>query len=265
MGALRNLGTGISIQPVEDWAEDIAKKKPQAQVIQDLLPNKRGEYIAIAGRTGIGKTNLALYLAFCLSTGTPFYGLPCKRIRVAFLEFEGDERNLIARYKKIKRGFPPTNKRLHFGIIPLSNPKEMLKDIWAQTEECRILILDPIRYLVLGYYLKPKDVTSFIQSFREMLAIHRKAAIITLPIRKPNDKLLIHTGDVYSMKGATEYADSATSVLLLEKTPYSRDNDNKVTLHFAKHRIALRELKPLDLQFRINKCIFESEGELATE
>jgi len=39
--------------PIEDWAEDITKRKPRRHVIQDILPATRGEYIAIAGRTGI--------------------------------------------------------------------------------------------------------------------------------------------------------------------------------------------------------------------
>jgi len=82
-----------NILPVEEWAEDIAKRKPRRHVIQDILPAKRGEYIAIAGRTGIGKTNLSLHLALCLATGTPFFGLECRRFKVAFLAFEGDKAN----------------------------------------------------------------------------------------------------------------------------------------------------------------------------
>jgi len=61
------------IIPVEKWAEDIAQRKPRPHYIQDILPAKRGEYMAIAGRIGIGKTNLTLHLAFCLATGTPFF------------------------------------------------------------------------------------------------------------------------------------------------------------------------------------------------
>ena len=115
-------------------------------------------------------------------------------------------------------------------------------------------------FLVLGDYLKPNDAAIFIRQFKENLALHRMAAIITLPIRKPNEKLRIQPGDVYQMKGATEYADSATSVLLLEKKSHGRSND-EVTLHFAKHRIASKELKPIALKFRRKKCIFMAQDE----
>lgn len=259
--------TGVRVLPIEEWAEGIANRRPRLQVIQHLLPSKRGEYIAIAGRTGIGKTNLALHLAFCLATGTPFFGLECQRIRVAFLEFEGDEANIKERYDKLKRNFPATEGRLFFRMMPLSDPKAMLKEIMvaAEAEACRILIVDPVKYLVLGDYLKPNDAAIFIRRFREELFLHRMAATITLPIRKPNDNSLIHPGDVYQMKGATEYADSATSVLLLEKKPHSRRSSDeeitKVTLYFAKQRIAAKELKPIDLAFNRNRCMFTAEDE----
>lgn len=245
-----------SIQPVEDWAEDIAERKPRKSVIEDILPAKKGEYIAIAGRTGIGKTNLSLHLAFCLATRTPFFGRECRKSRVAFIAFEGDEPNIKDRYDKLKGYFPPTEGRLFFGMMPISNPKSLLKEIFGQTKGCGVLIIDPVKYIVSGDYLKPRDVAIFVRQFRENLAIHRKVAIITLPIKKPNERSLIQPEDVYEMKGATEYADSATSVLLLEKKSYSRSSSKKVTLHFAKHRIAARELKPVNLRFSLKKCRF---------
>ena len=93
----------------------------------------------------------------------------------------------------------------------------MIREVFAITEGCNILILDPVKYLVSGDSSKPRDAAKFIREFKEKLAEHKKAAIISLPIKKPNEKLLIQPGDVYQMKGATEYADSATSVLLIEK------------------------------------------------
>jgi hypothetical protein len=255
MGAIKHRETGITIRSIEDWADRISSKKPRRHIIQDLLPARKGEYMAIAGRTGIGKTNLALYLAFCLSTATPFYGLDCRKAKVAFLEFEGDDSNIMDRYNKIKRNFPSTERRLKFGMIPLSNPKDMFKDILAQTEGCHILIIDPVKFLIPGDYLKPKDASLFIRHFKEILSSNKKVAIISLPIRKPNEKLLIQPGDVYSMKGATEYADSATTVLLLERKAHSR-NDDEITLHFAKHRIASRELKPINLIFSRKRCVY---------
>ena len=63
------------------------------------------------------------------------------------------------------------------------------------------------------------------------------------------------------MKGATEYADSATTVFLVEKRPHSR-SDNETTLYFAKQRVAHEELKPINLHLNRNKCMFEEEIEI---
>jgi len=163
------------------------------------------------------------------------------------------------RYDKIKQWFPPTEGRLFFGMMPISNPRDMLDDIFNETEECNILILDPVKYLVSGDYLKPHDAAVFVRQFKENLTLHKKTAIISLPIRKPNEQSLIQPGDVYQMKGATEYADSATSILLLEKKAYK--SSDRVVLHFAKHRIASKQLKPIDLRFRRKRCMFTAESE----
>lgn len=217
-----------SIIPIEEWAKDIAQRKPRRHAIQEILPAKKGEYIAIAGRTGIGKTNLALHLAFCLATGTPFFGLECRRFKVAYIALEGSETDIKARYDKIIKYFPSTKGKLLFGMVPLSNPKEILNKVFNETEGCSILILDPVKFLVPGDYLKPHDAAIFVREFKKNLASQNKAAIISLPIRKPNEQSLIQPGDVYQMKGATEYADSAISILLLEKKRYSKSKDRVV-------------------------------------
>ena len=90
--------------------------------------------------------------------------------------------------------------------------------------------------------------------------------ILTCHIKKPSTNGLWEAGDVYDLKGATEYVDASTSVLLLERTRQGRSNDgrgfgkvdkDKVTLHFAKTRIALRDLEPLELQRNFDRGSFD--------
>ena len=68
----------------------------------------------------------------------------------------------------------------------------------------------------------------------------------TMHIKKPNEASLFNPGDVYSLKGASEYVDNATTVLLLERkrqgqgtagrfAPVSQD---ELVLYFAKQRLA---------------------------
>jgi len=124
------------------------------------------------------------------------------------------------------------------------------------TPGVQVAILDPIKYLVPGDYLKPKDVTIFIQLFQEVLIKLQISAIATLPIRKPQDsKGLIRPADIYSIKGATEWVDSATFGLLVEKRAYSKSSD-VITMAFAKHRIASNELEDKVLAFDRETCTY---------
>lgn len=244
------------IPAIQDWAAKLAKMKPKPNLIKDILPAQKGEYIAVAGRTGIGKTNLCLHLALCLATGTPFFGLKCEKVYVALFIFEGGPSDLLKRYEKVKHNFPSHGRRLRFESLPISNPQEMRDTIFETAKGCKVIILDPVKFIVSGDYLKPKDADKFIKIFKQRLIKHNMSAILTLPIKKPNEKSLIQPSDVYQMKGATEYADAATSVILVEKKSHRRSSD-EVTLHFAKTRIASQELGKLDLHFNRDRCIFE--------
>ncbi len=238
----------------------IEAMKQDPQIIQDLLPDEQGSYGVIAGRTGIGKTNLVLHLAHCLATGTPFFNLGCQEVDVAVVAFEGDQKNLLDRLNKIKATFSEVGNRLMFEVMEIKNPLQMLKDLrrkLKKTSRARVVILDPIKYLVPGDYLSPKDVAPFVQTFQEMLTKLKMSGIVTLPISKPQDsKGLIRPTNVYSIKGATEWVDSATFCLLVEKKAYSKSSD-EVTMSFAKHRIASRELNDEHLTFDRDTCTYQ--------
>ncbi len=62
-----------TMKTAEEFLNDL-KKMPQVPFIVDqLLPDSRQAFSIICGRPEIGKTNLALYEAFCIATGTPFF------------------------------------------------------------------------------------------------------------------------------------------------------------------------------------------------
>jgi hypothetical protein len=245
---------------VEEWRASLKDIKYEPQIIQDLLPAQPGSYGVIAGRTGIGKTNLVLHLSHCLATGTPFFNFKCQKVKVAVLAFEGDQRNLDDRITKISANFEPTDGNLRFGILPVQNPAKMLdeaKTLLRNTEDIQVVIFDPIKFLVLGDYLKPACITEFISEFMELLNELNLLSIVTLPISKPQDKKgLIHPQDIYSIKGGTEWVDSATFGILVEKRAYTGRDEKEVTLSVCKHRIATTDLEDINLRFDSEKCIY---------
>ena len=76
-------------------------------------------------------------------------------------------------------------------------------------------------------------------------------------IKKPNEASLFNPGDVYSLKGATEYVDTSATVFLLERKRQSQNmagrfapvNQEELILYFAKQRLAQdRTLQPIPLR-----------------
>lgn len=250
----------VGIPTLREWLKKTRFIKQDPQIIQDLLSDQPGGYGIIAGRTGIGKTNLAIHLGYCLSTGDEFFKLKCKKVGVAYLAVEGDYQNLRRRLRKIGAGFQGWEDTYHFDYLAVQNPDKMLLEAvekLVKTPDTKIVILDSAKYFVRGDYLKPSDVKEFIQGYEEILVKLNMSGIITLPISKPQDKKgLIHPGDIYSIKGATEWVDSATFGILLEKKAYSKKEMDEVTLSFAKHRIATRELNDIELLFDRKSCMF---------
>jgi hypothetical protein len=76
-------------------------------------------------------------------------------------------------------------------------------------------------------------------------------------IRKPENKnCLIRPEDIYNIKGATEWVDSATSALIMEKRQWGKPGESR--LSFAKQREASSQpLQDLELKFNYETCSFE--------
>jgi len=233
-------------------------------LIEELLPDAY-EFMLLAGRTGIGKTNLALHLAYCLATGTPFFGLKCLKTTVGYIAFEGTIDKMVDRLKKIGGNFADPDDSFRFQLSPPFVLERKLEQFSSWVSGCRVIILDPLRYLVAGDSCKPPDAIRFISLLKGKLVELKTTAIICHHIRKPNAASLMEPGDLYEMKGATEYADAATSVLMVERTRqghnpgggFAHVNPDSITLYFAKHRDAVGELQPINLQLNREKLIFE--------
>lgn len=252
---------------VGEWLTAVRSRAPIPDLIEDLIPNGN-ELTLIAGRPGSGKTNLALYLALCLATGTPFFGFATKQIEVTYLGFEGAETKLANRLEKIMRNFPNPGNNFHFEII---RPTKIGDDFVALVKGSPLVIIDPLRYLIEQDFCRPQDVSDFLSKLRTIAIVKSLCFVLVHHIRKPQAQIRIEPDDLYQIKGATEFVDAATTVLLLERAKHKPGPKSKIAtleppeathkLYFAKARDAIGDIQPLDLHFNPDKLLFEMKKE----
>lgn len=243
---------GTLIHP-DEWLKLDIKAEPA--IIENILPAQYGEYILVSGRTGIGKSILMLHLLYCLGTGSPFFGFQCRQTRAGLLIMEGDRNNLKDRIRKVRENYPYTdNIRLSLMLEtkPLERHLEYYKHVFAG---CEVVMLDNLRQVSTSERLKNEYASQWIDTFHKFLQDLGAVGILTHHVKKPNSNSLVEPGDVYNLKGASEYVDDASTVILFERERQRRNdygqfmpvNPDKLTLYFAKTRIADKTLEPISL------------------
>ena len=247
-----------SIPTADEWARIVDGRPKLAHLIEDIQPDAPGEYSIIGGRTGIGKTNLQMQMALSLATGTPFLGKRCEPVEVAMLAFEGPEQNLRERYGKLRKQFPDDEGRFHFEFLPAQSRYAMfetVKERLEKTPACRVAIIDSVKFIVDGDYLKSQFVVQFLEELKTHLAKIGMSAVIALPIAKPQNKgVLIDVEDVYEVKGCTEWVDPAITTILMERR--YRKHKEHVSIGFPKTRIAVKDVPTMKMFFDKDRCLF---------
>lgn len=256
----------------EEWAAiNYAPETPD--IVESLLPDEPGAFLLITGRSGLGKTNIALHLAFCIATGTPFYGLTCQPKVVGYLALEGSRHNLIERLNKVKQHFPKADN-LRFELrqpFLLETHLEEFKDTFAG---CQVNILDNLRQVTTAQYLKPEYAARTIKLYSDVLREIGQVGVLTHHIRKPDkgSQFIDDPGDIYEIKGASEYVEEATSALLLERARHGHNSKgqfvkvdpNEATLYIGKHRVAEREIPDgIELTFDYDRCEWREDSNMA--
>jgi hypothetical protein len=254
------------MKTVDQVLEDLKKEPPSDDIIKDLLPNSTTAYMLMCGRSGIGKTNLVLNLAFCIATGRKFLSLETKQKIVGYLSFEGGQQQVAKRFEKLMHTFGSTGDYLrweHSMPIKLtSKGRDELKRLITGLE---VAIIDPLRPLVVGDWMKPAEASAFLEGLREVQNDTGTTVILVHHIRKPDKKTRVLPEDLqFEIKGATEYVDGAATVLLLDRPRFSRDvsgkfqstSDDRI-LYFPKVKDAPAEFQSMKLRFCRDELIFK--------
>ncbi len=225
-------------------------------IIDQLLTETPGEFMIIAGKPGIGKSMLALHLAFCLATGTPFLGFKTQPSTVGYMAFEGSPHNMRERFEKIRTLYPDSKDMLQFNFYCPMQLEKCYKDFKSILNGCKVVIFDNLRQITGNKYMMPDYASTFIKTLEELLREIGANAVITHHIKKRDDRYIFEEGDIFSIKGATEYVDAATSAILMERKPRTKDKSN-LMLYFPKHRVAVKDLDHMEVHKNLEKYSFD--------
>ena len=139
----------------KDIMEFLGEKRQERAYTIDQLFSQGSGYGLLAGRTGLGKTNMLLNLGFWLATGTPFFDLATKKCKVGYFTFEGSEDNLRERsYKILMRGFVPDEgwlqvDRIDSFILLSKSGKDRFRDMLLPFD---VIMLDPIKWISIDSF-----------------------------------------------------------------------------------------------------------------
>ncbi|GAG20350.1 unnamed protein product, partial [marine sediment metagenome] len=115
-----------------------------------------------------------------------------------------------------------------------------------------VAIIDPLKFLIPGDYMKPSDVLKGLSTTLEIQNETATTFILVGHIRKPDRKQISYPEDYWTeLKGPTEYMEMANSALMLTRPTHTRDTRGLFTsspddriLYVIKARDSARGLKP---------------------
>jgi RecA-family ATPase len=257
---------GHKMLHLSEWRELVLAQPATDDLVQDILPDCPSEYLLICGRSGIGKTNLALDLACCLASGKPWFSFKTKPCKVGYLVFEGAPKKLLARVDKLLQTYPDALQNLYFDReMPFKLSGPGIQRFQSLIEGLRVIFVDPIRYIVPGDYTKPDCASNFISTLKAICQKAGTVAVLIHHVKKPDNRVKIQPQDLqYEVKGATDYVDAASTLLLLERARQARKVDGRFgsntddrILHFCKVKDSPTEILPLNLRFNRTTLVYE--------
>jgi len=253
-------------KPIEEWRENVRQTPPPRDIVEDILSDTN-EVSVIVGRSGIGKTNFCNQLGHCLATGYDFIGQKVlTKSSVAYMGFEVDKHQFEKRTAILEKHIPSSP------LLWVDTPAQFFKldknteaNFRKAVKSGKVVIIDPVRYIVPGDYLDPKVVTEFMQRLQQVMRDNDSLAIIVLYFKKLDNRSPQEPDDLWNIKGATEWGDMASTVMMLERTKqghkpgggFAPVNQDNITIHFAKTRNAALVHNPINLHFNRQKCLFE--------
>lgn len=142
----------------------------QSYLIKDIVSENAG-LILIYGPPGGGKSLMAVDMALCISTGTPWHGLPVKKKGVLYLAAEGQAGMLVRIKASQKHKNLDSSALSDFSLLPLpcliDEPNE-LESLLAAIRELPtvpgVIFIDTVARSMIGDENSTKDMGAWVRA-----------------------------------------------------------------------------------------------------
>lgn len=185
-------GVEAKLPPVVDMA-DLFKKPPAKpeEIVAGML--HRRSIMNMGGQSKTRKSWVLAYLAFCVATGTPWFGIPTRKGKVLVLNFEIDAGFYTDRCQEVAKALGVAvprgsiacwNLRGYAASIDKLRPAIMAR---LQTGKYDMVIVDPL-YMIIGDRdeSKASDMTDLLNQFSQMACKGNTAIVFAAHFAKGN-------------------------------------------------------------------------------
>ena len=225
----------------------MGKEIPDTKDIIEGLLSEGGDIFAIGGRPGIGKSWLLRQMALCLSLGKDFLGCHTKKCLMGIVAFEEPMHKIaskleMARDKHFQGGDMFIVKQRPIWINTPEGSQyllELFTGMKAENPTLKVIGLDPWKYLVKGIDKQGSvlDALANLKIIQEKIGI---SFVITHHLTQQDKRYRLDKPDVFSLKGFNDLAETAETVVVLERGTQERvgqgiDSTRRV-LYLVKER-----------------------------
>lgn len=169
------------------YGEELLKDAPPKRPLIDGILYEN-DIVCISAEPGLGKSIMALQIAFNLTTGEPFLetydvSQPCN---VLYVQTEGDRAETVDRIQKMMRGIRLDVGRLYHLNLPglcLNVTEDMTQFIeLIKTTETHyhIIIIDPLYTTIKGSLLSEETATNWHREIRRLRGVYPKVGILVM-------------------------------------------------------------------------------------
>lgn len=197
-------------------------------LIQNLLLWKGS--LMVSGDPGVRKTWLLMHMAFCLSTGTDWFGFHTRQARVLFANFDAPRESMQDRLMNMYPNFN-TSQQMFFVVTMRKTRLETRPSFDSFMSTIRdyqpqVVFLDCLRACFGGNENEPQQLNPFLANMEEMQAELGTSFVIS----HHNNKNPLYSSALSKVSGTTWLTGSIDTVIHLVRQPVGYQ------MQFAKHR-----------------------------